>query len=477
DQTIHFDAIGTEYYIEARDNAANMTRSPVGTGTHKTYLKYSETDASIPSARLSFGGQMSDWRIIAVPFELGSSGTVSAVFNEFAGLTDKVDYRIITYQNQTSWLDLSGTSTLQRSKGYFINIKNTIADIGVGTDLVAPANTRSDLETINLNQGWNMIGNPYLTQISWSDVAALNGLTGPAAELKKYNGAGYSVQTQLLEPYEGAFVFVNNAIPDVIIPFKGQTSVGGRTKGFAAFDTDISKDTWGLKLHVTQGKFNYELGSIGMAPDANPSFDDYDDVTPPRLFDYLEMNFSHPEHHARRFTRDIVPTQENFTWNFTVDSNLEGMAEITWDNIPLVSSGKDIFLLDITTQKLVNMKSTASHAFDPKESSHFRIYYGDNLNIAPERVQLGKAYPNPTKGLTTIAFSLPETGGLNQNVTLDIVDALGRTVGTLKNGVFNPGYHEAAFDATEMNNGFYTYRLTVRNRKGHTTEVNKLIIK
>jgi hypothetical protein len=115
--------------------------------------------------------------------------------------------------------------------------------------------------------------------------------------------------------------------------------------------------------------------------------------------------------------------------------------------------------------------------FDPKESRQFRIYYGDNLNIAPERVQLGKAYPNPTRGLTTIGFSLPESGGLNQTTTIEILDALGRTVGTLTNGMFNPGYHEAAFDATEMMNGFYTYRLTVKNRRGNITVVNKLIIK
>jgi hypothetical protein len=200
-------------------------------------------------------------------------------------------------------------------------------------------------------------------------------------------------------------------------------------------------------------------------------------VTPPRFFNYLEMNFNHPEYFAKRFTRDIVPTGQNFTWDFTVDSNLEGMAELDWDNAPLMGSGKDLFLLDISAQKLVNMKETGSHRFDPKEASGFRVYYGNNLNIAPEKVQLGKAYPNPTNGYTTIAFSLPETGGLKQSVTLDIMDAVGRRIGTVKQGRFDPGFHEAAFDATQMINGFYTYRLIVKNLSGQTTEVNKLIIK
>jgi hypothetical protein len=123
------------------------------------------------------------------------------------------------------------------------------------------------------------------------------------------------------------------------------------------------------------------------------------------------------------------------------------------------------------------MKEKGAYQFDPKEASKFRIYYGENLNIAPERLQLGKAFPNPTNGVTTIGFSLPDTGGIDQWVTLDIIDALGRTVGVIKQGQFIPGYHQAAFDAKEMVNGFYTYRLTVKNRGGQTTEVNKLIIK
>lgn len=473
----HFDAIGTEYYIEATDNAGNKTRSKAAPETYKTYLIYSEPDATIPGERLSFGGTLSNWRIIAIPFDLQSNNKVETVFDEFKALKEKIDYRIITYQNQEAWLEINRTDGLQRGKGYFINVKENLSDIGVGDNLTAPENTRNNLFKINLNQGWNMVGNPYLMQISWTDVAELNGLTGTAAELKKYDGSGYNVQTQRLDPYEGAFVYVENAIPDVRIPFFGQTDSGGRKKEFAGLGADIGQDTWALKLNVSQAEFTYELGSVGMAPDASPSFDQYDDVTPPRFFSYLEVNFSHPEHSAKRFTRDIVPTQQNHTWDFTVDSNLEGRAELNWDNTPLVTSGKDLFLLDISTQKLVNMKETGLHRFNPRESTKFRIYYGDNLNIAPESVQLGKAYPNPTNGYTTIAFSLPETGGLNQSVTLDIIDAMGRAVGTVEQGRFNPGYHKAAFDATKMINGFYTYRLTVKNLTGQSTEINKLIIK
>jgi hypothetical protein len=123
------------------------------------------------------------------------------------------------------------------------------------------------------------------------------------------------------------------------------------------------------------------------------------------------------------------------------------------------------------------MKETGTFRFDPNEGGQFRIYYGEDLKIAPERVQLGKAYPNPTTGLTTISFSLPETGGLNQSVILDIADGMGRVISTIAESRLNPGYHESAFDAGKIMTGFYTYRLTVKNLRGQSTEVNKLIIK
>ena len=474
-ETTHFDAIGAEFFITATDLAGNSKRHPEGTATHKIYLSYTAAQAAIPTSNLGLGGSKTSWKVFAIPFEIPSPNNgVTAIFNELSGQDSKKDYRLITYGTVDEWSEYPEVfSTLTRGTGYFINIRSDPGAIAL-FDLGAPQNDRANLFQINLKTGWNMVGNPYLTTISWDDVAALNELTGTEAQLKTFSGGNYS-NDQTLTPYEGGFVLAT-AARTISIPFQGQTSSGGR-RGVPALGDDISAESWALPVTIRQDDLTYTLGGIGMAPDASPGIDNFDDVTPPRFFDYLEINFNHPEHIAKNFTREIVPTRSDYTWDFTVDSNLDGIAELSWNNAPLLGSGKDIFLLDVSAQKLVNMKETGSHTFDPKESSKFRIYYGDNLTIAPERVQLGKAYPNPTNGYTAIAFSLPETGGLNQSVSLDIVDAMGRPVGTVKQERLNPGYHEATFDVHGMMTGFYTYRLTVKNSKGQTTEVNKLIIK
>jgi hypothetical protein len=477
-QTTHFDAIGTEYYIEAIDNSGNKTRKPTSTDTYKTYLVYSASDAVIPTERLGFGGEVSDWKIFSIPFNLGGGNQISTVFNEVTALQNKIDYRIITYQNETSWSEYpSGLSSIERGVGYFINIKDPLSNISVGDNLTAPANTRTNLFKIDLIAGWNMIGNPYLTQISWPDVAAYNGLTGTAAEVKKYSGSGYSVQSQTLAPYEGAFVFVAGAINDVSVSFAGQTNPGGRRKDSPGLSADINEEAWAVKLNLSQGYSSYRLASVGMAPDASPGFDDYDDITPPRFINYLEVNFSHPEFFAKHFSRDIVPTQSNYIWNFTVDTNTTGEAQLRWDNTLFSTGSKELFLLDIGREKLINMKEVNTFTFNPKESSHFRMYFGEHLAIAPEKVSLGKAYPNPTQSTTAVGFSLPERGGLNQRVTMDILDVTGRPAGTISQGMYGPGYHEVTFPANELKSGFYTYRLTVQNAGGKTTEVNKLIVK
>ena len=60
-----------------------------------------------------------------------------------------------------------------------------------------------------------------------------------------------------------------------------------------------------------------------MHPDALSSKDRYDEITVPRFFDYLEINFMHPEYPAPKFARDVVPTQDQFVWDFVVENNLD----------------------------------------------------------------------------------------------------------------------------------------------------------
>jgi hypothetical protein len=467
-----FDATGIEYYFTAKDNATtpNTTRSPAGTSNYATYVKYASTDAKVPSNLIGTGGTKASWKVISIPFE-PSNKDVSAIFEELTSsstLVNKKDYRLITYKNATAWAEYPADFTqFNRGVGYFINLK-TATELSIGDNLVPPSNTRTNLFKINLAAGWNMIGNPYLTGIQWSDVATLNGLSGSDAKLVKYVSGSY-VENASLAAYEGGFVFMAAAKSDVQIPFAGETSAG-RT-----YEVPLEDGEFEIPITLQIGDVTNPFGGVGMRKIADESFDIFDNVNAPRFFDYAEMNFSHPEHFALAFARDVVPMQPEYQWNFSVAANVNEIGTFTWNLQSITIDDADLLLYDPATQTVVDMKTTTSFSFDRNVSSTFSIYYGkDAINkIKPQHVLLGAAFPNPSSGLVTIPFSIPEKGS-KANVRLEVFDMMGRKIGTLAQGEFDGGFFRREWMTDEtVTNGIYIYRLVV----GGEVQSGKVLIK
>lgn len=217
-----------------------------------------------------------------------------------------------------------------------------------------------------------------------------------------------------------------------------------------------------------------------MHPAASLSYDEFDDVNPPRFFDYAEINFDHAEHVFKRFTRDIVPTSPEHVWEFSVNSNLSGQALLTWDNTNLGNNENEIMLVDVRNMQIIDMRESNQYTFDPKQSSNFKIYFGINLleKIGAETFAVASAYPNPTSKETTVRFSLPKNGGTQQQVTLEVSDAMGRTLGTVARGIFDSGYHSLSFDVSTLNKpeGLLLIAVNVVNATGRSTKQVKVVV-
>ncbi|MEY4931098.1 MAG: hypothetical protein RI909_1822, partial [Bacteroidota bacterium] len=98
--------------------------------------------------------------------------------------------------------------------------------------------------------------------------------------------------------------------------------------------------------------------------------------------------------------------------------------------------------------------------------------------IQPSRVIVGKAFPNPTSGVTSIAFSLPEQNTAT-NVSLEVFDLMGKKITTLVKGVLAPGFYVAEWD-TNMNNvteGLYVCRLIVAGEEKQEIVSEKIVVK
>jgi len=466
-----FDASGLEYYFTATDPINNEGRLPA-TDNFFTRLVYKADGNFVPSERLGFGGTAAGWRIISIPFELGGNNAVSTIFDELNDLDSKKEWRMVTLKDNETWDEYpTAFSTLVRGKGYFINIKTPVGGGIKLPDATAPSNHRGNLFQINLKEGWNQIGNPYLSTINWSDVITLNSLTGTAQQLKIFSGGSYGNGTSLL-PFEGGFVLSAGAVT-ISIPFAGQTTAGGRIGESIPFE----EGDWILPISLNQGEIENTFGGIGMHHKANVSYDQFDDINAPRFIDFVEMNFEHPEHFAKRFARDVVPVQQEYTWSFTIDGNTNSGSQLIWDNTSLENLSQDLFLLDEGRQVIVNMREQHVYDLDLSKSKNYKIYYGENLKdkIKPHGIVLGEVFPNPSAGIVNIPFTVAGND-LSYRVKIDIYDMTGRKIANIMDAELGPGFYSTLWDSQTATNGLYTCRLTVAHSNVPETRVRKIIL-
>ena len=78
------------------------------------------------------------------------------------------------------------------------------------------------------------------------------------------------------------------------------------------------------------------------------------------------------------------------------------------------------------------------------------------VEVLAEAHRLSQNYPNPFNPQTQIQYTLP----LANHVTLEVFDMLGRHVRTLVNEERAAGAHTVIFEAGDLSNGAYVYRLT-----------------
>lgn len=461
-----YDNMGVEYYLKAFDSRPNVARHP----TSGTLLgRMTDPNAQVPASLLSYGSSVSNYRIIGIPYTL--TGSISQVFTDI-GDADKSQYRIFRYESSQSYVEGPGDfNTIDRGKGYFIiQAANRSTKVLTMGSQQAPNNNRSSLYQMSLHNGWNLIGNPYTVPINWDDVKAFTGNNGSAlGQLKVYNSSGYSNATQL-EAFQGAFVNVTGN-QTVTIPFLGQTTSGGREK--PEFVTDISQPNWKAGLTISQGELTNQLSEFGMHPVASVAFDETDDFNPPPLFDFVEINFPHPEHQLGAFATDIVNPQPEYVWRFNADVSLPDVAELSWNHELFGANNLELYLYDVQTNRVINMREENRYAFAPNQSKQFKIYYGVDIRerIGPDEIQVLAPYPNPfgLKQPVTFSVGLPENPGSRKYaVNLVIRNSMGQQVFTYADQL-NPGIHELTWDGRRPDGeasaqGFYVYTVKAGNQ-------------
>ena len=74
----------------------------------------------------------------------------------------------------------------------------------------------------------------------------------------------------------------------------------------------------------------------------------------------------------------------------------------------------------------------------------------------PTEFRLEQNYPNPFNPVTTIEFTIPQSGRYN----LSVYNILGQLVKLLSDDEYAAGYYKVSFNASNLASGMYIYRLS-----------------
>ena len=468
--------LGIEYWYDVKNFAAVSTTPPSALNTTRiNYPDLSGLNPPLPSGLLftsypgsASGNQVTNYRIISIPLVLDDK-TVLGVFNDVLGGYNPAQWRMFKYNTTSLEFDeLNDDSILKPGEGYwFISWPSTDKYTGPGTTVdVSTANPFK----IRLQQGWNQIGNPYNFSISWADVIAANPteasfLIGNDSKIRTFHGDEENLD--VLEPLEGGFIsFTGADNTDIVIPVLKNASINGRLSSTKKIQNPLDQPEWEILFDLKNGNTKYNMGGIGMHPEASEGFDYHDDFNSPRFIEYLEVKFS--KSYARMtFTKDVVPTADNYVWQFAVESNLnDDQTTISWDT-KYFGDEKMIYLIDLATLRIVNMSTTNHFDFNKSVSKNFKVVFGDAAfvkdELNPSRAVLFDPYPNPARSeRVSIEYAMPESVQ-STGAAIEIFNSMGQRISseTLPN---QPGYGVWHWESKEQLAGTYFVKFKVGNQ-------------
>ena len=435
--------LGVEYKFKIKNGASLDATSQL----NKVVINH--TGRITIDINTSFSKSQSNYRIIANPLIL-SPNTIDAIFSEELGGYDENVWRMYRYQNG-SINKLSKSSTMDIGKGYwFLSTKAPTGDFSTDAGTTVPVSVDEPFE-ITLSSGWNQIGNPYNFDISWNDIRGANPTLSSklSTTARSYNGS--VIEIDEIKKFEGAYISFTGTTADKIkIPVTKNPVINGRIRS-KEIENPLSNDHWEVKFNLSNGLQRYTLGGMGMHPQASESVDVYDDFNIPRFFEYLEVK--HPEQlYDMSYTKDVVPTRQEHTWNFSTESNQDGEnITLTWDNSYFGNGDEQLWLMDIETGAVWDMRKENKVSVDYSPIRRWRVAFGSEVYVKdstlPEQNSLIAVYPSPFNSDISIEVAVVEPSA----VKLDILDLNGKNVKTLMNQQMSKGRYITKWEGT--NNG------------------------
>ncbi len=499
--------IGAEYRILAIDSAGNSTLSnllsfEIRYASDLTVTNFSNIP-SVHSLNLPSGQEVKAYRLFSVPYDPEDQRPSSFIEQSYGSDAENgipyVNWRMTRWFNG-GWNDYDSfkdLSVVVPGSSFFIVSENQ----GKSTTLSKPKLIRSDkmLYTgIQLNQGWNLVGNPFLVDVPFDHLIFQGGnalahyyFSGTGAQ-GGWEGSGSDVDT--LRSWQGLAVDVDSACTlkfDLtgILPPPASGSNGREPKAVVKVTNPQTSKEWTLGFDAERDDIGMScVGTeIGMRSDASEGLDKLDRFQAP--FIGGRSILASTQSAAGPLMKDMRPLNtEGDTWDLTVMTgdafantkltfgSTDGISNQGFE-ASLVDVGKGL-AYDVTRQKIV-LGTTGKDGVGT-----YRLIVGTHsfveknlggVALIPSEPNLYNNYPNPFNPGTIIRYAVPNTAKSAQ-VLLKVYNVLGQEVRTLVNETAAPGFYEVTFDGKDLASGPYFYRISITGGTVMYHETKKMLL-
>ena len=367
------------------------------------------------------------------------------------------------------------------------------------TNISVSATDDDDSGAIDAEEGWNLLGNPFGTDISASAVIAeLETVVTDNANLNAHlyiwdhdgnRGNGEWVElsgSETIAPFQAFFVRYTTTLSENISFTKSALEANQGTGFYKSSDEEAL--AFELNLH---GDKYFDTYTVEFSDKGTTELDRYDafklfslNSNSINLFSTLSNN---------RLQKNVLPKELESSLEIPLSFDASGRSELIfkWDNkfknipndwefslidqeqnreINLRRSKEYRFTVaDVQTQESANtapkQKSLLNKAANKQYDSRFVLTVkpasqGIANNDLPESAKLNPNYPNPFNPQTTIPYELTE----DAEVKLTVWNMIGQKVATLVDGLVEAGSHQETWNAASMPSGIYIARFEVGSK-------------
>jgi hypothetical protein len=456
---------GLEYYFVITQGSTTVN---IGTSADPYVFRVQLTNAQAqrPTPVTSM-----KYRIVGVPIEISGTSSVTAIFGDDFGAVDKTQWRLWSFNSGTGTaVEYPSAASATPGKGYWL-IQRTPKSYGATGFSRLP--NRDDggnaYYQINLDSGWNLVGNPLAFDVAWNDVRLDTGgvVIGHSTSVVDnvayyYDGPPYIHATNI-PAWDGFFVFVKRPGVKMLFPYEETTK--SSLKPLNQLAKSWSAEDWSLDLRLEANGMIDDGNFAGVLPDAKVGSDDYDMSEPPPAPDGAYLAFRLPENEFSRLRRSDFrpPFADGAEWTFEVSRGTGRSVVVSGINRLPGGMRAVMVLSDGGVAEL--SENSRIELSDGVVSGRLIIgteFYltGTIGDILPKQFALDQNYPNPFNPATTIKFALPSP----QHVTLTIFNILGQTVRTIVDDDLQAGQYVRTWNGDDhqgqpVASGIYFYRL------------------